>query len=156
MRKSLPVVLIVLAVAGCGGSSSSNSGGATVSTTCTPGLVLHNSANTWVPISNVTSTMRGFTGYRLIFTNTSSETVDVTGWVVTFYNASGAETGSDQETKNVGGFIPPGQSRPATWLPDPWDTSTLLAPFEITGDLLTLSGTYDTEATCQVTKWYGS
>lgn len=49
--------------------------------------------------------------YRLMLTNKSAVTADVAGFAVAFYDASGTEARSDEETAS--GFITPGQS--LTW-----------------------------------------
>jgi hypothetical protein len=48
-------------------------------------------------------------GYELTLTNNSSATADVTGFAVVFYDSTGTELGSDQETANES-FITEGQS----------------------------------------------
>jgi hypothetical protein len=54
--------------------------------------------------------------YQLTLTNTSASTADVAGFGVVFYDAAGAEAGSDQQ--DATGFIVPGQSLTWTELAD--------------------------------------
>jgi hypothetical protein len=54
--------------------------------------------------------------YQLTLTNDSGATADVTGFAVVFYDSTGAEAGSDQESAS--GFIVPGQSLAWTVIED--------------------------------------
>jgi hypothetical protein len=48
-------------------------------------------------------------GYEVTFTNNTAVTADIAGWVVAFYDSSGTELGSDQETATPS-FLTTGQS----------------------------------------------
>jgi hypothetical protein len=82
--------------------------------------------------------------YQLTLTNDSGSTADVTGFAVVFYDASGAEAGSDQQAGT--GFITPGQS--LTW--------TELASLAVdgSGDGGSDPNIPASAATCQLVQWY--
>jgi hypothetical protein len=119
---------------------------AALSSKCVPG-VFDTSTQFFYPLAGLgrshppsADTTAG--AYQLTLTNTSSATAHVTGFAVVFYDSSGGETTSDQESAS--GFITPGQS--LTWTEDPW--SVQQSPFAA-GE----TGAVDSGATCQLVQW---
>lgn len=148
---------------------------ATVTGTCTPGLVdtSQRSAFTSVSVTSGVPWQDGdeiHPGYQVTLTNTGNTTADVGGIAVIFYS-QGTETGSDQE--NATGLIAPGQSLTWTETPYGWGEAeysagegqedgsagpengaaglegvSFSAPFT-DGD----QGAVDSSATCQLASW---
>jgi hypothetical protein len=81
--------------------------------------------------------------YQLTLTNDSGNTADVAGFAVVFYDASGAEAGSDQQDGT--GFITPGQS--LTWA----ELASRAVDGSGDGGVANIP---IAAATCQLVQWY--
>lgn len=86
--------------------------------------------------------------YRLTLNSTSANTASVTGFAVAFYDASGVEAGSDQESAS--GFITPGQSLAWTVIED----ATVHGYGDDPNEQITQTGAIPASAaTCQLVQW---
>lgn len=86
-------------------------------------------------------------GYQVTFTNDGSATADIAGWVVAFYDSSGTELGSDEQTVS-GSFLTSDQS--FTW--------TEYAPSDTQGNGQQFGNDQNipadgSAATCKVIQW---
>lgn len=86
--------------------------------------------------------------YQLTLTNKSAATADVGGFAVAFYDASGTETGSDQE--QASGFITPGQSLSWTLIED---LSVSGYGDDPNGQLAQTGDIPNDAASCQLVQW---
>jgi hypothetical protein len=85
--------------------------------------------------------------YQVTLTNSSGATADVGGYAVAFYDSTGAEDGSDQESAT--GFITPGQALNFTVIED----QTVHGYGDDPRGLAQTSAIPAGAATCQVVQW---